>query len=112
MTTNESSFTSSSAYFASGVKIINLSYSHVASTASTCITTLTLKNGTTTLQTFTAPRYVSSNLHLSQSFHFKTNNIASQSITMTVSIAITGATYVSDLNDYITCIMYNLPNNV
>lgn len=111
MTTNEKSFTSSAADFASGVKIIHLSYSHGAVAASTCVMTLILKNGTTTLQTLTSPRYVSTNIHLSNSFYFKTDNIASQNITMTISIAITSSTYTSDQNDYINCVMYNLPNN-
>jgi hypothetical protein len=79
--------------------------------------TLTLKNATTTttLQSCVSPRYVSTiqaGSRIFCNFHFKTNNIASQNITMTISIAVTGSTYYSDGNDYINCVMYNLPNNV
>ena len=116
MLTNTATYTSSTKYFFSGIKVINLSFSHFCSTLGTGSFTLTLllKNGATTLQTITQNYALSViNQHLSQSFQFLTNNIVSQNITMTITISpVSTAVYASDGNNYLTCIMYNLSNTV
>ena len=109
---NTATYTSLTKYFSSGIKVINLSFSHFCSTAGSFTLTLLLKNGATTLQTITQNYALTTTAHLSQSFHFLTTNIISQNITMTITITNGTGIYASDTNDYLNSLMYNLPNIV
>jgi hypothetical protein len=112
MATNTATYTSSTKYFSSGIKCINLSFSHYCTTAGNFTLTLLLKNGATTLQTITQNYALTTLAHLSQSFHFLTSNITSQNMAMTITITNGTGVFASDANDYITCLMFNLCNTV
>ena len=102
-------------YFSAGVKCIHLSFSHATTIAQTTFTLLfklqTPGAAPSTLYSSTNINYKlnSANVYQSQSFHFVTTNIDSQNIVARYEI--TGNGYIGS-DGYITCIVYNLANNL
>jgi uncharacterized protein YjbI with pentapeptide repeats len=117
-TLSTNSNVSSSKLFQEGVKVINVSYSHYATTAGLfdCKCYIKQSGTNTILKTFTPKRYhISSiNIHYTQSFNFLSTNIQTSTIYVVVDI-IAGTTgggvfAASSSQDFISGVMYNLAN--
>ena len=116
-TLSTNSNVSSSKLFQEGVKVINVSYSHYATTAGLfdCKCYIKQSGTNTILKTFTKRYHISSiNIHYTQSFNFLSTNIQSSTIYVVVDIipATTGGGVfaASSSQDFISGVMYNLAN--
>ena len=116
-TLSTNSNVSSSKLFQEGVKVINVSYSHYATTAGLfdCKCYIKQSGTNTILKTFTKRYHISSiNIHYTQSFNFLSTNIQSSTIYVVIEIipATTGGGVfaASSSQDFISGVMYNLAN--
>jgi hypothetical protein len=116
-TLSTNSNVSSSKLFQEGVKVINVSYSHYATTAGLfdCKCYIKQSGTNTILKTFTKRYHISSiNIHYTQSFNFLSTNIQTSTIYVVIDIipATTGGGVfaASSSQDFISGVMYNLPN--
>ena len=113
MVNSQNIYNSASKSFSSGIKVINLSFSHMCTTAGTFSLSLVLRNGATTLQTFTSTYAINLlNEHQSNSFHYLSNNITTQNISIILTFSNGTGSFSCNSGDYITCIIYNLANTV
>ena len=115
MGNNITQYTSTPKLFQEGVKVINISYSHYATTLGLfdCKCYIKYGAGGTILQTFIRRYHISTiNVHYTQSFNFLSTNISTASIYIVVDIIPVGASVFGSTNtqDFITGVMYNLPN--
>lgn len=113
MVTSQNVYNTSTKSFYSGIKCIHLSFSHMTTTAGTFTVSLALKNGSTTLQTFSSSYAINPlSEHQSNSFHYLTNNITTGNINIILTFTNGTGVFFCNAGDYITCIMYNLANTI
>ena len=117
MATNTNTYSSSKRGFAAGVKVINISFQHYATTAGVFECKLFIRNNTdVNLQSVVTRRYTIStpNVHQMFSFHYLTEFIDTLGLGFYVTVSmipIAPAVFASDpLMDSITGIIYNLAN--
>jgi len=116
MLTNTNSYSSSRRGFAAGVKVINISFQHYATTAGVFECKLYIRNNTdVNLQPVVTRKYTIStpNVHQMFSFNYLTQFIDTLGLGFYVTvemIPIAPAVFASDANDSITGTIYNLAN--